>query len=231
MQRLLFCFMLLLTLCACGITQNPEPTTSPLVTITPDCAEPTPSTENDWFGMTVEQRIVARAEELMHYAKDEPITVELLNQTTFGDRHFALLFVRNDWHDYFMAEYDSEGNILAWSTNAGSIAVSATTGYWPMYITYGDTKLCWVQLPDERTATSEDGTQILEARQDNDYTAIRFTMADGSTVDTPVIIDKNQNLAVQLFDEWPVSAVPIVENTAVTAFEMTFSEVYNAHTD
>ena len=203
---------------ACGTLQTKEPLSAPptpAVTITPIPLEQ----------QGPDGRLLAAVCEQMHFTKQLPITAELLGKAAYRSRQFALVGIQNDTYGCYLVEYaeaEDGYEILAWHAGAGNDANAVTCGYWPMYADFGGTKLCWVRITDTRTATSDDGAAILNDRCKHDYTAIRFTLSDGSVKDVPITDRLTENrLLLQIFkDEWPVSAMPLTETAAITVFEM-----------
>ena len=221
MKRFLLCLLaIILTFSACGTLHTREGASAPSPTPT---ISPTPITPPD------DPLLIAVCETL-HFAPDCPITAEQLGRAEYMGRQFALVGVQNDTFSHYLVEYIDD-TLIAWHTGAGYDANAYTTGYWPMYAEFGDTMLCWVRLSPTRTMTSNDGTQILDTTCETDFTAIRFTMSDGRTIDAPVAEDtKTNRLVLQAFSEWPVSAVPMVENLPITASEMRFEQAFTAQT-
>ena len=177
---------------------------------------------------THEELLMNAVKEALHFHTDLPITVTIEDEAEYQGRRFAMVQVLNDVYCRYLVEYtvtDSGYSITTW--DAVNDLNSGTIGYSVSFAEFHGTKLGWIRVAPDRSATSHDGTELLNSRQANDYTAIRFTMDNGKTIDTKLPKDLSKDrLVLQVFDDGtPVSAVPLVGKTQVIPCAITFAEV------
>lgn len=179
---------------------------------------------------THESLLTTAVSKALHFHTDLPIAVTIEGEAEYKGRHFAMVQVLNDVYVRYLVEYtvtDSGYQITAWDAVNSLDPNAGTIGYSVSFATFHGTKLGWIHTVPNRSATSADGTAIINGRQSTDYTAIRFTMADGKTIDTKLPKDLTKDrLALQVFDTGtPLSAVPLVGKTQVTACAIEFTEI------
>lgn len=179
---------------------------------------------------THESLLTTAVSKALHFHTDLPIAVTIEGEAEYKGRHFAMVQVMNDVFQRYLVEYtitDSGYTITAWDAVNSLDANAGTIGYSVSFATFHGTKLGWIHTVPNRSATSADGTAIISERQTTDYTVIRFTMADGKTIDTKLPKDLTKDrLALQVFDTGtPLSAVPLVGKTQVTACAIKFTDL------